>query len=61
MEMEDYDESIDKLDIYAKFLGEVEYLRMKDNYHKALYTMTELFNLEKDRIHMNAPISWSDL
>lgn len=59
MQIEDYDDSIDKLDIYAKFLGEEEYVRMKEIYHKASYTMNELFSLEKDRIHMNAPIQWS--
>lgn len=61
IEIEDYDDSIDKLDIYAKFLGEEEYVRMKETYHRALNTMTELFSLEKDRIHMNAPISWGEL
>jgi hypothetical protein len=50
------DDEIDKLDIYARFLGEDEYLKMKDNYHRALHAMTELHNLEKDRIHMKAPI-----
>jgi len=58
---EGYDDSIDKLDIYAKFLGEGEYLRMKDNYHKALTTMTELNNLEKQRMHMNAPVGYQEL
>ena len=55
------DDSIDKLDIYAKFLGENEYLKMKDNYHRALQAMNELHNLEKDRIHMKAPIQWQEL
>jgi len=58
---EGYDDSIDKLDIYAKFLGEGEYLRMKENYHKALTTMTELHSLERERMHMNAPISYTEL
>ena len=29
-------ESIDHLDIYADFLGEQEYAKMKENYHRAL-------------------------
>jgi hypothetical protein len=61
VEIEDYDDSIDKLDIYAKFLGEDEYIRMKDNYQRAIYTMNELFLVEKDRIHMNAPLQWQEL
>ena len=50
------DDSIDKLDIYAKFLGENEYLKMKDNYNRALNAMMELHNVEHDRINMNAPV-----
>ena len=42
MSVDGYDDSIDKLDIYSKFLGEEEYIKMKDSYHRALSTMTEL-------------------
>lgn len=59
--IENYDDSIDKLDIYAKFLGETEYLKIKDNYYKALGIMDELHNIERDRLHMNAPCQYSDL
>ena len=55
------DDSIDKLDIYAKFLGENEYLKTKENYNRALNAMTELHNLEVDRINMNAPTTWQEL
>jgi hypothetical protein len=34
---------------------------MKENLLKALTIMTELFKVEKERIHMNAPIQYSDL
>lgn len=61
MSVDGYDDSIDKLDIYSKFLGEEEYLRMKDSYHRALSTMTELHEIEKERINMNAPCTYSDL
>jgi hypothetical protein len=44
------DDSIDKLDIYSKFLGEGEYLKMKENYHKALATMSQLNDLERERM-----------
>lgn len=59
--MTNYDDSIDKLDIYAKFLGEDEYLLIKDNYYKALNIMDELHNIERDRLHMKAPCMYSDL
>lgn len=58
---EGYDEGIDKLDIYAKFLGENEYLKMKENYNKALDTMTQLLNMEKERMAMNSPVNYNDL
>jgi len=58
---EGYDDSLDKLDIYAKFLGENEYLKMKENYHKALTTMSALHNVERERMHMNAPITYNEL
>ena len=34
---------------------------MKENYHKALATMTELNNLERERMQMNAPVSHQEL
>jgi hypothetical protein len=42
-------------------LGESEYVRIKDNYYKALSIMNELNGIEIDRLHMNAPCQWSDL
>ena len=49
------DDNIDFLDIYAEFLGE-EYIKMKENFQKAIATMTELFMLENERAKMSAPI-----
>jgi hypothetical protein len=54
------DDNIDFLDIYSEFLGE-EYLKMKDNFQKAIATMTELFMLETERARMSAPISYEEL
>ena len=34
------EETFDQLDIYAKFLGENEYFKMKENFSKALDVMT---------------------
>lgn len=34
------EETFDQLDIYAKFLGENEYFKMKENFQKALDVMT---------------------
>jgi hypothetical protein len=56
LEPNEFDYSIDQLDIYAQFLGEEEYSKMKDNYCRALTIMTELNQIEKDRVEMNAPI-----
>ena len=54
------DDNIDFLDIYAEFLGE-EYIKMKENFQKAIATMTELFMLENERAKMSAPIQYEDL
>jgi hypothetical protein len=51
-----YDNTIEKLEIYQEFLGENEFIKIKDNFYKALYVMTELHNVEKERIYLNAPI-----
>lgn len=59
--VDEYDDSIDQLDVYANFLGQNEYFKMKENLLKALNIMTELFKVEKERIHINAPILYSDL
>lgn len=56
-----YDDSIDQLDIYSEFLGEQEYVTMKESYLKALHVMTELSQIERDRLDMNAPIQWPQL
>lgn len=56
---EEFSESIDDLDIYSQFLGEQEYLKMKENYQRALTVMTELCQFECDRVEMNAPIQWN--
>lgn len=55
------DESIDFLDIYAEFLGDDEYCKMKENYQKALATMNDINNLEIERYRMNAPIEYEEL
>ena len=54
------DDNIDFLDIYAEFLGE-EYIKMKENFQKAIATMTELFMLENERAKMSAPIQYEEL
>ena len=38
-----------------------EYLKMKDNYTKALSTMQELNLVELERLRMSAPISYDEL
>jgi hypothetical protein len=48
------------LDIYAEFLG-VEYIKMKEQFEKAIATMTELFMLENERAKMSAPIQYEEL
>eukprot|EP00347_Sterkiella_histriomuscorum_P002541 403367752 len=55
------DESIDFLDIYAQFLGDEEYCKMKENYEKALATMHDINTLEMERFRMNEPITYEDL
>ncbi|CDW87601.1 UNKNOWN [Stylonychia lemnae] len=55
------DESIDFLDIYAQFLGDDEYCKMKENYQKALGTMHDINTLELERYRMNCPIEYEEL
>lgn len=59
--VEEYDDGLDQLDVYADFLGKNEYFKMKENFQKALAVMTELYKVEKERLQMNAPITHADL
>ena len=55
------DDSIDFLDIYAEFLGDEEYHKMKENYQRALCMMNEVNTVEIERFRMNAPIEYEEL
>lgn len=59
--IDDFEEGIDQLDVYADFLGKNEYFKMKENLQKAIHVMTELFKVEKERLHMNAPVTRAEL
>jgi hypothetical protein len=59
--VDDLDDGLDQLDVYADFLGKNEYFKMKENFQKALHVMTELFKVERERLHMNAPTTHAEL
>lgn len=59
--MDDLEDGLDQLDVYADFLGKNEYFKMKENFQKALHVMTELFKVERERLHMNAPTTHAEL
>ena len=54
------DDNIDFLDIYAEFLGE-EYFKMKENYQRAVATMSEILSVELERLNMSAPLEGEEL
>ena len=46
------DENIDSLDIYAEFLGEEEYTKIKESYERAVRCMRDMCELEVERLKM---------
>jgi hypothetical protein len=43
------------------FLRQEEYIKMKENYQKALCTMNEVYLVEIERFRMSAPIDYEEL
>lgn len=61
MDVNTLEDTFEQLDIYAKFLGQDEYLKMRENFTKALSVMQQLHEIEIMRLNNQQPISYEQL